>query len=135
MQTPHAKAEAAITPAERAVAFRVLRFERVEPEREQIHRRVHLQPGRDQHQRWFERVDELLRTLPRLMRPRGLYRIDEVASVDPRRLVLTSGATFDGAVGSYLEHARLVATFIVTLGSAVERLSRGWLRRARRCRG
>lgn len=128
MKSPRANAESAVTPAERAVAFRVLRFERVEPEREQIHRLLHVQPGRDQHQRWTEQVDELLRTLPRLMRPRGLYRIDEVAALEPQRLILRSGVTIEGAVGTYLVHARLVATFIVTIGSAVERLSRGWLR-------
>ncbi len=110
------------------VAFRVLRFDRVAPDREQICRLVHLRPGHGNHRRWFEMVDELLGTLPRLMRPRGLYRIDEVAALESRRLVLASGSVFDGAIGAFLEHSRLMATFVVTIGSAVERLSRGWLR-------
>jgi len=70
----------------------------------------------------------LLGTLPRLMRPRGVFRIDEVTALEARRLVLASGAVFDGAIGAFLEHSRLLATFVVTIGSAVERLSRGWLR-------
>ena len=106
----------------------VLRFERVQPDREQIARLVHLRPGNGNHRRWFKMLDELLGTLPRLMRPRGLYRIDEVVALEPRRLALASGSVFDGALGAFLEHSRLIATFVVTIGSAVERLSRGWLR-------
>jgi hypothetical protein len=111
-----------------AIAFRVEHFDRVEPDCEQVCRLVQLRPGHGNHRRWFDVVDELLRTLPRLMRPRGIYRIDEVAALERERLVLASGAVFEGAIGSFLEHSRLIATFVVTIGSAVERLSRGWLR-------
>jgi hypothetical protein len=69
------------------------------------------------------------------MRPRGLYRIDAVAALESRRLVLASGTTFDGAVGDFLRHSQWVATFMVTIGSAVERLSRGWLRAGRVMQG
>jgi len=122
------------TPSE-ALALRVLRFDEVHPDREQIHRLIHLKPGRGNHQRWFDVVDELLRGLPRLMRPRGVYRIDEVRSLESRRIVLASGAVYPGAVGAFLAHSTLVATFIVTIGSAVERLSRGWLRAGRVMQG
>lgn len=120
-----------ITAAEQADAFRVLRFERVEPEREQIERLVHLRSDRANHRRWFERIDELLSELPRVMRPRGVFRVDKVVALEPRRLRLASGVCFEGAVGSYLAHATQTATFVVTIGSALERLSRGWLRRGK----
>lgn len=116
------------SPVHSAVAYGVVRFEHVQPDRARICQLIHLRPGHGNHQRWFELVDELLGTLPRLMRPRGLYRIDEVTVLEPRRLMLASGAVFSGAIGAFLQHARLIATFIVTIGSAVERLSRGWLR-------
>jgi len=131
---PHSPAAASqntpspAAPVRSAVAYGVVRFEHVQPDRARICQLVHLRPGHGNHERWFELVDELLGTLPRLMRPRGLYRIDEVAALEPRRLVLASGAVFDGAIGAFLQHARLIATFVVTIGSAVERLSRGWLR-------
>jgi hypothetical protein len=131
MSTTQPGAPAGALASANAGAFRVLRFQHVEPDREQVCRLVHLQVGRGNHERWFELLDELLRTLPRLMRPRGVYRIDEVQVLEPRRLALQSGATFSGAIGAFLQHSRLIATFIVTIGSAVERLSRGWLRAGR----
>ena len=124
----HAKTDATITPAERAVLFRVLRFDRVEPQHAQIHRLIRLQPSRDQHQRWYALVNDLLQRLPRIMRPRGLYRIDEVVALEPQRLRLASGTVYHGSVGTFLQNAPLIATFLVTIGSALERLSRGWLR-------
>jgi hypothetical protein len=111
-----------------ATAFRVLRFEHVEPDRTQIHRLVHLQPGRPAHQRWFELVEQLVGESRRLVRARGLFRIDPVTALEGRRITLASGAVFDGAVGAFLKHAQYMATFVVTIGSALERLSRAWLK-------
>jgi hypothetical protein len=106
----------------------VLHFDRVEPDREQIHRLLRLSAGRDSHRRWFELTDALLKDLSPVMRPRAVYRIDAVAALERGRLVLESGATYEGSIGTYLQHVRFIATFIATIGSAVERLSRGWLR-------
>lgn len=128
MQPAKSPTSAILLGPDSAAAFRVLRYDRIEPDREQICRLVHLRPGHDNHRRWFDVVDELLGTLPRLMRPRGVYRINEVAELTPRRLVFKSGAAFEGAIGTFLHDAALIATFIVTIGSGVERLSRGWLR-------
>jgi hypothetical protein len=110
---------------------RVVAFDRVEPDREQIVRLLRLVAERPAHRRWFGMLDGLLKELPRLMRPRGVYRIDEVVTLEPGRLVLQSGAVFAGAVGEFLAHARMVATYVVTIGSAVERLARRWLRAGR----
>lgn len=109
----------------------VARWERVQPDRDAIIRLVQLRPECDSHQRWIETLDRLLATLPRLLRPRAVYRVDRVARLDPQRIVLASGPTYVGAVGAYLEHSEYVASFIVTIGSATERLSRGWLRAGR----
>lgn len=119
----------AILPAEQAVLFRVVRYDRVTPDREQIHRLLGLRTGHAGHRRWFEALDELLKTLPRLMRPRAVYRLDPVRRLDARRLELESNVVLEGSVGRFLEHSTHVATFIATIGSAVERLSRRWLRR------
>lgn len=111
--------------------LRVLHFDHVQPDRGQIARLAHLRPGRESHRRWFDLLDRMLAEAPRLLRPRGVYRIDDVVLLEPRRVVLASGAEFHGAVGSFLRHAQLVATFVVTIGSALERLSRRWLRDGR----
>lgn len=128
MKAAHPQTPPRVDPPHKARLFRVLRFDHVEPDRTQIHRLVGLEPGRDGHRRWLGLTDRMLAELPRLLRPRGLFRIDEVVALQPRRVVLASRALFEGAVGTFLEHSQLVATFIVTIGSALERLSRGWLR-------
>ena len=121
----------AVTPPQQAVLFRRSRYERVTPDLEQVYRLLGLQARRPNHQRWFETIDELKQALPRLMRPRAVFRIDSVRRLESRRLELESNAVFDGAVGRFLAHAELVATFVVTIGSAVERLSRIWLKNGR----
>jgi len=107
---------------------RVVHLPGVCPERDAIYRLAHLQPARPAHRRWVVWVDQLLTQLPRLTRPRGLLRIDAVTALEPRRIVLADGTTYEGALGAFLAHSRLVATYIVTIGSALERLARGWLR-------
>lgn len=106
----------------------VKRFTGVQPDRTQICRLVHLQPGRPAHERWFDLVDQLLGELSHLARPRGIYRVERVVELTPRRVELESGTTFHGAVGSFLKHSTHIAMFVSTIGSAVERLSRGWLK-------
>lgn len=128
MRVPTSPTPASISAPDRARKFGLLRFDRVEPDREQIHKLLRLQPGRDGHRRWFDLVDQSLGALPRLMRPRGVFRIDDVTALEPHGIDLSSGAKFEGTLGAYLRHSRFIATFIVTLGSAVERLSRTWLR-------
>ena len=117
------------------VAPQVLHFDRVRPDRDEITRLTRLQPGREAHRRWFELLDKLLAEFPRLMRPRAVYRIDEVTALEARRIVLKSGAVFDGAVSSFLEYSTLLVTYVVTIGSALERLARGWLRSGRVMQG
>ena len=109
----------------------VARWEHVQPDRDAIIRLVQLRPECDSHQRWIETLDRLLTTLPRLLRPRGVYRIDRVTRLEPRRIVLASGTTYTGSVGTYLLHSEFIAGFVVTIGSAAERLSRTWLRAGR----
>lgn len=108
-----------------------MRWDRVEPDREAILRLVQLRPDCVSHQRWIETLDRLRVELSPLLRPRGVYRIDQVTHRESRRIVLTSGTTYLGAVATFLEHAEFIASFVVTIGSAVERLSRGWLRSGR----
>lgn len=114
------------TPQE-AEAFRILQFDAVEPDREQIYRLVGLKPDRPNHQRWIGDVETLVADLRRLLRPRGMYRIDPVQRMERTLLELGSGAVFEGAVSTFLAHSTHVATFIVTIGSAVERLARDWM--------
>lgn len=128
MKAAHPQTPPRVDPPHKVRLFRVLHFDRVEPDRTQIHRLVGLQPGRDSHQRWLDLAERMLTELPRVLRPRGVFRLDEVVGLEPRRVELASGAFFEGAVGAFLEHSELVASFIVTIGSGLERLSRGWLR-------
>jgi hypothetical protein len=78
--------------------------------------------------RWESTIASLANLLPPLARGRAIIRIESVASLERRRLVLADGTTFEGAVGQFLAHSRLLALFVATIGSAVERLSRRWLR-------
>lgn len=117
-----------VTPPQAARLFREVRFDRVHPDRTQVCRLVGLRDGHENHRRWFELVDELIADLTPILRPRGVFRIDEVAELTGRRVVLRSGAVFDGNIARILPQADLVATFVVTIGSAAERLSRRWLK-------
>ena len=128
MAQPAAAQVPTVTPVEAALHFRVLHLDRVEPDRELIHKLAHIQPDRPTHARWVEQVEQLIQELRPLTRPRALFRIDPIVSLEDRRVVLASGAAFEGAVGTFLKNATLIATFVVTIGSAVERLSRIWLR-------
>lgn len=127
MDAPPAATEARGTPPDGTGRSHIVRFDRVEPDREQIHRLVRLQPGHEAHRRWFELVDQMSDGSPRLLRPRGVYRVDEVVTLEPQ-IALSSNVTFAGALGGFLEHSTFLATFVVTIGSALERLSRTWLR-------
>ncbi len=117
-----------VTPADRAIDFRVVHFDRVDPDRQLIYKLAHIQPERPAHARWVALVEQLVEELRPLMRPRGIFRVDHVAALERRRIVLSSGAAYEGAVGAFLKHSTMLATFVVTIGSAVERLSRGWLK-------
>lgn len=78
--------------------------------------------------RWEPAIEELSRILPPLARGRAVFRIEPIASLERNRLTLTDGAVIEGAVGQFLAHSRMVALFVATIGSGVERLSRRWLR-------
>jgi hypothetical protein len=117
-----------VTSPETATLLRVVRFDSVEPDRGQIARLVGLKPGRDNHTRWFELMDQMLASAPRLLRPRGVLRIDQVTAIHPNRLELASGTEYAGSASAFLRHSQMVAAFVVTIGSALERLSRNWLR-------
>ncbi len=126
-----ARSASAVTPMEQATAFELCRLSAVGPDLRRVARLAGVQAERRAHRRWVEAIEQAAVTLPRLMRPRALYRIDPVRTLEPRLLVLASGAAYEGAIGRFLAGAELVATFVVTIGSAVERLSRRWLRAGR----
>ncbi len=130
-----AEGEVRVSAPESAIAFRVARFDEVKTDLEQVYRALDLRTDRPQHQRSIEQVHELAGVLPELTRPRAVFRIDAVTRLEPHRLELSSGAIFNGSVGQFLAHSRMVASFVVTIGSAVERLSRRWLRSAQVMRG
>jgi len=109
----------------------VLRFAEVRPDRQAICRLVHLQPERAAHQRGLRMLDELLETVPRLLRPRGVFQVEAIAASGPEQIRLAGGAIFRGPAGTFLSGADLLATFVVTIGSAAERLARRWLRNGR----
>jgi len=125
----------AVTDPRHATLFRVERYVSLAPDLTQVYRGLGLQPERGEHRRWIELVQETAREMPRLVRARAVYRIDEVRRLEPQRLELGSNAAYAGHVGRFLAHSRLVATFIVTIGSAPERLSRRWMRRGQILRG
>ena len=114
---------------------RTLRFEPPPVDPLAIQRAVGLQPERVAHQRWLAAVDQQIQATRRLLRPRAVVRIDRVVELTARRLRLDNGAEFHGAVGQFLEHAQYVASFVVTIGSATERLARRWLKGVQLLRG
>lgn len=118
----------AISAPQRATLFRETRFDRVEPDLGQVRRLLDLREDRENHRRWFDVLDELRASLPRILRPQAIYRVDPVRHLEPHRLELASDAVFTGAVGQFLAHSTHAATFIATIGSAAERASRRWLR-------
>ncbi|MCG3127004.1 MAG: hypothetical protein CHACPFDD_01860 [Phycisphaerae bacterium] len=105
----------------------------VEPEF--VRRAVGIRPGAGNHVRWDEAIDALSPLNLRLARPRAIFRVDRVRLLEPRRLTLDPPAVFDGAVGQFLAHSQYVASFVVTVGSALERLARRWLKRGQIVRG
>jgi len=107
----------------------------VTPERAEVLRLLDVKGESPGQRRWLAAVDELAALLPRLVRGRAAWRIDPVRKLRPGVLELGSNAVFRGAVGEFLKHSTFAATFLVTLGSALERLSRGWLRRGQIMRG
>jgi hypothetical protein len=121
--------------AEHARLFRIVKLDGVVPALAEIYRLLAIDPARPDHRRWLEAVDDLLCRVPRLTRPRAVIRVDAVRELTPRKLVLESGVAFSGPVAQFLSGARLVATFIATIGSALERLGRCWLRRGEVVRG
>lgn len=116
-----------IAAPQEAETFRILQLESVDPDREQIYRLVGLKTDRPNHQRWIGEVETLIADLRRLLRPRGMFRIDAVQRMDRNLLELASGAVFEGAISTFLTHSTHIATFIVTIGSAIERLAREWM--------
>lgn len=114
-----------------AALVRVRRYECLELDIEEVHRFLGLVPGRGNHARWFDAVKELAPKLARLPRPRVVYRIDPVRGLERRRLELESNAEFAGSMGQFLTHSVYVATFVATIGSALERLARRWMARGR----
>lgn len=101
----------------------------------QVYRAVGIRPDRPAHQRWLAEVERCIQDLPRLTRPRGVFRVDRVTRLEGRSLELGSGARYRGAVGQFLAHAEYVATFVVTIGSAAERLARRWMKGTQIMRG
>ena len=116
-----------VSGAESACTYAVLRFPEVEPELRLVRRAADIQEDRPEHARWVELTEELGPRLRRLLRARAVYRVDEVRRCGPDSLELGSGARYAGAIGRFLADATFVATFVVTIGSALERLARRWL--------
>jgi hypothetical protein len=100
-----------------------------------LERSLGLQRERPEHVRWYDTLDRLTVELPRLTRPRAIYRIDPIASLEPDRITLQDGSALRGETASFVEHSQYLARWIVTIGSGLERLSRGWLRAGRMMEG
>lgn len=113
----------------------VRQYEPAPVERAFVRRAVGLRPEMGNGSRWESAIEELAPLALRLARPRAIFRIDGVRLLEPRRLTLDTPAMFNGAVGQFLAHSRFVASFVVTIGSALERLSRRWLKRGAIVRG
>ncbi len=120
----------------------VRRYEGLPLDLSAVRRALGLRGSSGKTARWESAIEELSAVLPKLARGRAMIRIEPVASLEPRRMVLATHApdaeppiAIEGAVGQFLAHARMVALFVATIGSGVERLSRGWLRRSGVVRG
>lgn len=113
----------------------IRRFDTPPLDRAGVSRAIGLRPGSANVLRWEKAIDELEGPLLRLARCRALIRIEPVAALEARRLTLADGSIIEGAVGQFLAHSRLVALFIATIGSGIERLSRRWLRAGNVVRG
>lgn len=100
-----------------------------------VSRAIGLRPGSAIVPRWEKAIDDLETPLTRLARCRAVISILPVAALEPRRLVLGDDFVIEGAVGQFLAHSQLVALFIATIGSGIERLSRRWLRTGSVVRG
>ncbi|MBI5866148.1 MAG: hypothetical protein HZB38_16890 [Planctomycetes bacterium] len=111
------------------------RFDALPLDRDGVRRAIGLRPSTNNGARWEKAIDELEKPLRGLARGRALIRIEPVASLQSRRLTLAHGPVIEGAVGQFLAHSQLVALFIATIGSGVERLSRRWLRNGNVVRG
>ncbi len=129
----------------------VQRYESPALDRVAVRRALGLRGSSANARRWEAAIEELSESLPRLARARAMIRLEPVALLERRRLVLGApragtepakvpaalspssaannpAVVIEGAVGQFLAHSRLVALFVSTIGSGVERLSRGWLR-------
>jgi len=98
------------------------------PELERVHKAVGIRPDLPRHKRWVELTESLAQRVSHLTRPRAIYRIDAVRELQMKQLELETGAVYNGAVGHFLAHSQFVATFVVTIGSALERLARRWMK-------
>jgi len=107
----------------------------VVPDLDLVQRAVGIRADRTEHGRWVAAARELADTLPRLLRPRAVYRIDAVRTIEPAQLVLASGTTFHGDIAGILSDACYVASAVVTIGPALERLARRWIRGGEAVRG
>lgn len=134
-QHPSAQPMPALSSPESARAHAVLRFAQVAPELHLVRRAVGIHEDRPEHARWVELTEELSPRLQRLLRARAVYRVDEVRQCGPDSLELDSGARYAGDIGKFLADADCVATFVVTIGSALERLARRWLQQGDVMRG
>ncbi len=100
MAQPAAAQVPTVTPVEAALHFRVLHLDRVDLDRELIHKLAHIQPDRPRTPVGSSRSSSYPGAAP-LTRPRALFRIDPIVSLEDRRVVLASGAAFEGAVGTF----------------------------------
>lgn len=110
-------------------------FDDVCPGRERLIEVLNIDPGRPVGQRWLAGIDELLAVAPRLIRARAVYRVDPIAELGPRQLTLASGTVIEGTLRVALTGAEAVASFLVTVGSGLERLARRWMRDGQVLRG
>ncbi|MCG3178939.1 MAG: hypothetical protein BIFFINMI_01269 [Phycisphaerae bacterium] len=73
-------------------------------------------------------IESLIARGTELARPRAIYRIWPVASVDAGHVELEGGARFRGAIGQYIGPASHVALFVATVGPEIEAESQRQMR-------